>query len=97
MRMYPVSRSVLIALFGLMSLAACTGPERSDPDQQHASGAAIDENAQVMTWFDARFAEELSFSPLRKTMRCSTISCSKPVRSILGTIRKTNILPADRA
>jgi uncharacterized protein (DUF885 family) len=64
--MPPLSFRPLIAAGCLLCLLACT--DSANLAAQSAQSAQSNESQRLNQWFDERFAEEWSFSPIRKTI-----------------------------
>lgn len=67
----PGSRHLTLILLASVSLAACGKKEAAAPASPVAAAASAEEIAaeseRVNTWFDAKFEEQLGFSPIQRT------------------------------
>jgi uncharacterized protein (DUF885 family) len=59
-------RTMVSLLVAAVAIAGCGGGEPARPAGQNAAEAER-ESARLNEWFEARFEEELDFSPIRKT------------------------------
>ncbi|NWG92364.1 MAG: DUF885 family protein, partial [Parvularculaceae bacterium] len=64
------TRHLTLVLFAAVSLAACGKKETAAPAVQASAPSAVEiaaESDRVNQWFDAKYEEQLDFSPIQRT------------------------------